>query len=204
MHSIRHSLRAWTATFLQGRRRERRCPVAMLSAGVLTWTWPWASPAAWNIFQSHDGGSTFILEEESWAGHLRLYVPADGTLPTYVVGVNANGNPVTAPSTAATVPAAPVITGAATVWNGSVPGWADVTLSLSFSHGLLPVAILEITCIIDGGEEGMVGSVVSTATAFTHGSVAQGESSLAYRARYRNGAIFGPFSASFPWDLTLP
>ena len=176
----------------------------MPSAGVLTRSWPWADPAAWNIYQSHDGGGTFILEEEGWPGNLRLYVPADGTLPTYVIGVNANGNPATGPSAVATVPAAPLILGATTVWGGSVPGWADVMLSLSFTHGSWPVATLEITCILDGGEEGLAGTVASNASSFTHGSVAQGESSLSYRARYRNGSVFGPFSAPFPWDLTLP
>ena len=49
-----------------------------------------------------------------------------------------------------------------------------------------------------------VDTVASNASSFTHGSVAQGESSLSYRARYRNGGVFGPFSAPFPWDLTLP
>ena len=197
-------LQRWTAGFLQDRRRERRRPVAMLSAGVLTWSWPWADPAAWNIYQSHDGGASFILEEEGWPGHLRLYAPADGTLPTYVIGLNANGNPVTGPSAVATVPPVPLILGAVTQWGGSVPGWADVMLSLSFTHGSWPVASLEIACIIDGGEEGVAGTVASHATSFTHGSVAQGESSLSYRARYRNGGLFGPFSAPFPWDLTLP
>ncbi len=176
----------------------------MLSAGVLVWQWPFASPAAWNIYQSHDGGSTFLLEEEGWPGEQRAYVPADGTLPTYLVGLNANGNPATGPSNVATMPAVPVILSAVTVWGGSVPGWADVTLSLSFDHGLWPVAILEITCSLDGGEEGLAGTVPSTATSFTHTSISQGESSLSYRARYRNGTVLGPFSAPFPWDLTLP
>jgi hypothetical protein len=203
VRSARHRLRGWTATFLQSRRRLRRCPVAVLSAGVLTWTWPWADPAAWNLFQSHDGGGTFLLEAAGWPGHLRQYVPAEGTLPTYVVGVNANGNPVTEPSPVATAPAAPLITGALTEWDASVPGWADVTLTLTFNHGSFPVATLEILCILDGGEEWLAGTVASSAAAFTHGSVTQGESSLVYRARYRHGGVYGPFSPSFPWNVTV-
>jgi hypothetical protein len=101
-------------------------------------------------------------------------------------------------------PAAPVILTAATQWDASVVGWADVTLTLAFNHGPWPVATLEVLCIIDAGEEGLVGTVASTATSFTHGSVAQGESSLSYRARYRNGGVFGPASAWFPYDLSLP
>ena len=101
-------------------------------------------------------------------------------------------------------PAAPVILSAVTQWDASVPGWADVTLTLSFTHGSWPVATLEILCILDGGEEALVGTVASTASSFGHGSVTQGESSLVYRARYRNGGIIGPFSPAFPWDISLP
>ncbi len=93
---------------------------------------------------------------------------------------------------------------AGTQWDASVVGWADVTLTLAFNHGPWPVAALEVFCIIDGGEEGPVGTVASTATAFTHGSVAQGESSLSYRVRYRNGGVIGPVCAWFPWDIALP
>jgi hypothetical protein len=101
-------------------------------------------------------------------------------------------------------PAVPVILSAVTQWDASVVGWADVQLTLAFNHGPWPVATLEVFCIIDGGEEGPVGTVVSTATAFTHGSVAQGESSLTYRARYRNGGVIGPVSAWFAHELALP
>jgi hypothetical protein len=101
-------------------------------------------------------------------------------------------------------PAVPVILSAVTQWDASVVGWADVQLTLAFNHGPWPVATLDVFCIIDGGEEGPVGTVASTATSFTHGSVAQGESSLSYRARYRNGGVIGPVSAWFPYDISLP
>ena len=86
----------------------------------------------------------------------------------------------------------------------SILGHMALSLGASLNHGPWPVATLEVFCIIDGGEEGPVGTVASTATAFTHGSVAQGESSLSYRVRYRNGAVIGPVSAWFPWDISLP
>ena len=100
--------------------------------------------------------------------------------------------------------AAPVILGAVTQWDASVPGWADVTLTLAFNHGSWPVATLEIFWTLDGGAEGLAGTVASTATSYGHGSVTQGESSLVYRARYRDGSVFGPFSAAFPWEISLP
>ena len=100
--------------------------------------------------------------------------------------------------------AAPVILGAVTQWDASVPGWADVTLTLAFNHGSWPVATLEIFWTLDGGAEGLAGTVASTATSFGHGSVTQGESSLVYRARYRDGGTLGPFSAAFPWEISLP
>jgi hypothetical protein len=90
--------------------------VATLSGGVLTWSWPWADPAAWNIFQSHDDGATFVLEEEGWPGDLREYVPADGTLPTYLIGVNAAGNPTTAPSLVVVPTFEPAALGAVAWW----------------------------------------------------------------------------------------
>jgi hypothetical protein len=90
--------RAWLALWAQNQRRARREPVLSLVAGALNWSWPWADPAGWDIYQSHDGGVTFVREEAGWPGNLREYAPADGTLPTFLVGVNAGGNEVTARS----------------------------------------------------------------------------------------------------------
>jgi hypothetical protein len=93
--------------WLLGRSRwRRRRPVAALAGGALTWVWPWANPPFWAIYQTHDGGATFVLEETGWDGALREYAPADGNLPAYVVGVDAVDREVTGRSNVATPVAA--------------------------------------------------------------------------------------------------
>lgn len=100
--------------------------------------------------------------------------------------------------------AAPEITGISLVWGATLPGWADVTLGLSFAHNGWPVATLEVWRTINGGAEALAGTVASSASSFVDGSLANGEVTVAYRARYRNGAVLGPWSSVLQWDVSPP
>jgi hypothetical protein len=61
----------------------------------LHWDWGWNPTGGWDIHQSFDGGATFQVEEAGLDGAVREYAPADATLPTFIVGKNANGTEAT-------------------------------------------------------------------------------------------------------------
>lgn len=77
------------------------------------WDWGWNPTGGWNIYQSFDGGVTFQVEEEAFTAAARSYAPADNTLPTFIVGMNADGSEATGRSGVVTperpsVPSVPV------------------------------------------------------------------------------------------------
>ena len=92
-------------TWLATRRRKQRLPhVPVLRpayAELLQWDWNHAEPFRWNVFQSLDGGETYFFIEDYWAdGSARHFAPDGGSELYFIVGVDADGNEVTAHSNA--------------------------------------------------------------------------------------------------------
>jgi len=67
------------------------------------WDWGWNPTGGWDIHQSFDGGATFQVEEAGLDGSAREYAPADNSLPTFIVGMNANATEATGRSGVVTV-----------------------------------------------------------------------------------------------------
>lgn len=112
---------AWLATWLQDRRRRRSlAPAPELEAvypSFIAWTWNYPNPAGWNVYQSFDEGVTFQVEEAGFTATAREYAPADGSLPTFIVGVDENGAEVTRRSRIVVPSDAPYIS---PFWDGLV------------------------------------------------------------------------------------
>jgi hypothetical protein len=100
----------WLALWAQNRRRRRlRLAPSLLPAPVLrseypdklAWDWNLANPYKWNVWQSLDGGVTYILSDGYWMyGDARQFAPdAPGELH-FIVGVDASGNEITERSNA--------------------------------------------------------------------------------------------------------
>jgi len=67
------------------------------------WDWGWNPTGGWDIHQSFDGGATFQVEEAGFTAAAREYAPADPTLPTFIVGKNANATEATGRSGVVTI-----------------------------------------------------------------------------------------------------
>jgi hypothetical protein len=94
---VARRFRGWLATWLQDQRRSHLLPAPVLTAiapGAIAWTWSYPDPVGWDVWQEHEGGN-WILEEAMFPGAAREYAPADGDLPTRLVGVNAYGGAAT-------------------------------------------------------------------------------------------------------------
>ena len=93
--------RTWLA---EQRRKHRLLPAPVLRAvypDLLQWDWDLPNPCKWNVWQSLDGGATYILVSGYWMyGDARQFAPAGGGELHYIVGVDANGLEITQHSNA--------------------------------------------------------------------------------------------------------
>lgn len=107
--------RGWLTLWAQGRRRKRQhrlLPAPVLRAvypDKLAWDWNLPDPYKWNVWQSLDGGASYILVEGYWMyGDARLFAPDGGGELHYIVGVDADGNEITEHSNAVRPDDAPI------------------------------------------------------------------------------------------------
>ncbi len=105
------------------------------------------------------------------------------------------------------VPAAPVINYSEYGVNESDPERYDILISwLTYPHGSFPVALIEVWGYQGWGEPSfqLLGTVASSPErSFTHFSAASGEDAWTYKVRYRNGAVYGPFSNEWLVETTV-
>ena len=204
------SRRGWLATWLQDRRRARqKLPAPVLRTqypSLLAWDWNLANPFKWNVWQSLDGGASYILIEDYWAyGAARQFSPDGGSELHFIVGVDASGKEITHRSNAvrpddATAPNAPVILDVQYNGDGTEPGWADLTVSWSFAHGGFPTAQIEVWMSVDGNPFALLFTASSGVT--SHFQPAATEiAEVVFKARYRNGETLGPYSAPYPVNV---
>ena len=91
--------RVWLALEEQKRRRARRGPLlSAQSPGLIVWQWSSVNPVRWNVYTSFDGTNYSLVG--SVAGNVFQYIPESGSAWTYIVGVDGNGNEITAHSNA--------------------------------------------------------------------------------------------------------
>ena len=181
-------------------------PVYPLSVG---WDWPYADPFRWYGYVSLNSGLTWIYDDYK-SGDSRTYSPDGGSSLFRIVGVNAQGVPVTEPSNAVrpddapAPPNAPVLIDAAYAWNGGDPDSADITVSFSFDPGSYPDASVEIW--MNRNNEGF--AYLSTVDSFNgYFNVAHAcgtETTFDFEARYVNGTVVGPFSNVLHLDVNAP
>ena len=99
------------------------------------------------------------------------------------------------------MPAAPVIYYSEYGVNEYDPERYDILISWQvYPHGSFPVAVIEVWGYQGWGEPSfqLLGTVVSSPErSFTHFSAASGDDAWTYKVRYRNGAVYGPFSNEF-------
>ena len=90
---------------------------------LLVWDWDLPNPYKWNVWQSLDGGASYILVEGYWMyGDARQFAPDSGGQLHFIVGVDETGNEVTERSNAvrpedAAAPLSPLV-GLAAYWDG--------------------------------------------------------------------------------------
>ncbi len=92
---------------------------------LLVWDWDLPNPFKWNVWQSLDGGASYILVEGYWMyGDARQFAPDGGAELHFIVGVDEAGNEVTERSNAVRPDDAPVpapvtlLTGLSAYWDG--------------------------------------------------------------------------------------
>ena len=95
-------------------------------------------------------------------------------------------------------PAAPVINYSEYGVNENDPERFDILIAwLPYPHGSFPVAVIEVWGYQGWGAPSfeLVGSVASSPErSFIHYLAASGDDAWTYKARYRNGSVYGPFS----------
>jgi hypothetical protein len=196
----------WLATWLQDRRRQRQ--PKLLSAPVLqaqypslaVWEWPHANPVRWHAYNQLNGVGPFAFDD--WmTGSARQYAPDGGQHPMYIVGVDANDQPVTHPSNvvvpdSAPIVPAPVLTSVLPYGDVTEYGWADLSVAWTFNHAGLPVGVIEVWLGLDGLPSALLFSVPSTVTSHSHPRAFEGMRDIVVTARYRQGAMTGPWSAA--------
>ena len=96
--------RDWLTLWAQKRRRKRVRPVPVLRAvypDLLQWDWDLPDPCKWNVWLSLDDGESYILVDGYWMyGDARQFAPDGGSELHFIVGVDEDGNEVTARSNA--------------------------------------------------------------------------------------------------------
>ena len=99
------------------------------------------------------------------------------------------------------VPAAPVINYSEYGVNENDPERFDILIAWQpYPHGSFPVAVIEVWGYQGWGAPSfeLVGSVPSgPERSFIHYLAASGDDAWTYKARYRNGSVYGPFSNEF-------
>ena len=111
--------RIWLALQSQKHRRARMraalptlLPAPVLRAvypDLLQWDWDFPDPYKWNVWQSLDGGASYILVDGYWEyGDARQFAPDGGGELHFIVGVDADGNEITGRSNAVRPDDAPV------------------------------------------------------------------------------------------------
>jgi hypothetical protein len=96
--------RGWLALWMQRRRRKRLASHKLLPApvlrpvypGLLQWDWNLANPYRWNVWQSWDGGASWMLVEDYWTtGAGRQFAPDGGHELYFIVAVDEFGREIT-------------------------------------------------------------------------------------------------------------
>lgn len=100
-------------------------------------------------------------------------------------------------------PNAPVITDGGFGWDVTTPGWADLWWNWTFDHGDYPVANLELYLKIAGGDFALLDTVASSVWLKEYPEATQDETAFQLQVRYRNGAVFGPFSNIFEIEVQV-
>ena len=69
---------------------------------LLQWSWNLPDPYKWNVWLSLDDGESYILVDGYWMyGDSRQFAPDGGSELHFIVGVDEDGNEITARSNAA-------------------------------------------------------------------------------------------------------
>jgi hypothetical protein len=104
---------------------------------------------------------------------------------------------------AATTPNAPVITNGGFEWDATEPGFADVWVDWTFVHGSFPAATIEVWVSVNGDAYYQMDTVASDVNSYYYPRASSGESSFAFKVRYRNGTTVGPFSNVYQINIEV-
>ena len=96
-----------------------------------------------------------------------------------------------------------VITGAEFGWDITEPGWADVTLYWTADTSGWSGGSFEVWCQIGEAREQLVGTAWWSDRAFEHVQASDGENTLVYRLRFRNGSDVGAFSDTYAVEVSV-
>ena len=105
------------------------------------------------------------------------------------------------------VPPVPVITGATVIWDGSEPGYADVSISWRIDYGASPVGSIEVFVHPDGESAQSLGTVPGSDLVFYHPRASTVSEVLYYQVRYVyddfGGTVVGALSAEYAVQINV-
>ena len=104
-------------------------------------------------------------------------------------------------------PPVPVITGATVIWEGSEPGYADVSISWRIDYGTSPVGSIEVFVHPDGESPQSLGTVPGSDLVFYHPRASTVSEVLYYQVRYVyddvGGTVVGALSAEYAVQINV-